>query len=206
MPRFRNLVVAAGTVSLGIAAAQDRLPTLSPSQYSAEQKQAASEFEAARKVPIFGPFEPLLYSPQLMNQVRATGDYLRYKSAIGTTLSELAILVTAREWTQDYEWYVHRPIAIKAGIRPSVIDAIADGRRPRDMNQDEEIVYEFAVELHRNKQVSDDTFARAQQRFGAQGVVDLTGICGYYGLLAMQLNVAQYRMPKDGKPLARFPK
>ena len=130
---------------------------------------------------------------------------LRYKSAVGNTLSELAILVTAREWTQDYEWYVHYPIALKAGIKPDVADSIAEGRRPTGLTDDEEIVVEFATELLRNKQVSDRTFARAEKRFGKKGVVDLTGIVSYYTLLAMQLNVAQYQMPKDGKPLVRFP-
>jgi len=103
-------VAAGATLNVG---AQLRLPTIPPAQYTPEQKQAAADFEAARKTPVFGPFEPLMYSPQVMSQARAMGDYLRYKSAIGTTLSELAILVTAREWTQDYEWYVHQPIAIK---------------------------------------------------------------------------------------------
>ncbi len=91
------------------------------------------------------------------------GDYLRYKSAIGTTLSELAILVTAREWTQDYEWYVHQPIAVKAGIRTAITDAIADGRRPVGMSDDEEIVHDFSTELHHNKRISDATFARAEK-------------------------------------------
>jgi len=83
--------------------AQSRLPTIPPANYTPEQSQAASDFEAARKIPVSGPFEPLMYSPQVMSQARAMGDYLRYKSAIGTTLSELVILVTAREWTQNFE-------------------------------------------------------------------------------------------------------
>jgi 4-carboxymuconolactone decarboxylase len=206
MSRLRRLVAAGGTAVAAAASAQERLPAVAPSNYSLEQQQAAAEFEAARKVPVFGPFEPLMYSPQLMNAVRSLGDYLRYKSAIGTTLSELAILVTAREWTQDYEWYVHYPLALKAGIKPEIVDAIADGRRPQAMSEDEQIVYEFSIELHRNRQVSDSTFARAERRFGKQGVIDLAGISGYYALLAMELNVAQYEIPKDGKRLARLPK
>jgi 4-carboxymuconolactone decarboxylase len=185
--------------------AAERLPTIPPAQYSDEQKKAAEDFLAARKVPVFGPFEPLMHSPQVMSQARAMGDYLRYNSAIGNTLSELAILVTAREWTQDYEWYVHQPIALKMGIKPEVAAAIADGRRPAAMTEDEAIVYDFSVELHRNKRVSDVTFERAEKRFGKKGVVDLTGINAYYALLAMQLNVAQYPLPKDGKRLVRLP-
>jgi 4-carboxymuconolactone decarboxylase len=133
------------------------------------------------------------------------GDYLRYKSAIGNTLSELAILVTAREWTQDYEWFVHCPIALKAGIRQEITDAIAEGRRPTAMNPDEEIVYEYSMELLKNKQVSNATFERAKSRFGTKGVVDLTGIVGYYTFLGMQLNAAQYPVPKEAKKLSRMP-
>jgi len=108
-----------------IATAQDRMPALSPDRYDADQKKAAADFLAARNVPVFGPFEPLMYSPELMTITRSMGDYLRYKPAIGTTLSELVILVTAREWGQDYEWHVHAPIALKQGITKDKVDAIA---------------------------------------------------------------------------------
>ena len=184
---------------------QPRLPTIAPDQYTDAQKKAAEDFLAARKVPVFGPFEPLMHSPEVMSQARAMGDYLRYKSAIGTTLSELAIIITARQWSQDYEWWLHAPIAMKAGIKPEIVNAIRDGRRPADMSEDEEIVYDFSTELHRNKRVSDETFARAEKRFGKNGVVDLVGVNGYYTFLAMQLNTARYQIPKDGVPLPRFP-
>lgn len=188
-----------------VAHAEPRLPTIPPDQYTTEQKQAADEFLAARKTAVFGPFEPLMHSPQLMSQTRAMGDYLRYKSAIGNTLSEFVILITAREWTQDYEWHVHYPIALKAGIKQEVADAIADGRRPSNMSEDEQMVYDFSIELHRNKRVSDATYERVQKRFGNQGVVDLTGINAYYTLLAMQMNTAEYPLPKEAKKLPRFP-
>lgn len=185
---------------------QPRLPIIAPSDYSPEQKKAAAEFEAARGGPVRGPFEPLLYSPQVMTQMRATGDYLRYKSAIGTKLSELVILVVAREWTQDYEWYVHQPIAVQQGVKQATTEAIAEGRRPDAMTDDESIVYDFSIELHRNKRVSDHTFARAEKRFGKQGVIDLTGVNAYYTSLAMQMNAAEYEPPKDAKRLPRFPR
>lgn len=194
-----------GIIVTSTAFAQSRLPTIAPEKYTEEQKKAAEEFLAARKTPVFGPFEPLMHSPQMMSQARSMGDYLRYHSAIGNTLSEFAILVTAREWTQDYEWHVHYPIALKMGIKKEIADAIADGRRPTGMSEDEEIVYDFSTELHKNKRVSEATFARADKRFGKAGVVDLTGINAYYTLLAMQLNVAQYPLPKGGKPLVRLP-
>ncbi|MDE2095193.1 MAG: carboxymuconolactone decarboxylase family protein [Burkholderiales bacterium] len=205
---MQNSLIAGLALASAIATsahAAERLPTIPPAQYTDEQKQAAEAFVVARKVPVFGPFEPLMHSPQVMSQARSMGDYLRYHSAIGNTLSELAILVTAREWSQDYEWYVHQPIALKAGIKPEITAAIADGRRPAGMSDDEEIVYDFSTELHRNKRVSDLTFERAEKRFGKKGIVDLTGINAYYALLAMQLNVAQYALPQGGKKLVRFP-
>jgi 4-carboxymuconolactone decarboxylase len=200
-------MTALWTLAASAALAEERLPTIPPAQYTAEQKQAAAEFEAARKVPVFGPFEPLMYSPQLMSQARAMGDYLRYQSAIGNTLSELVILITAREWSQDFEWSVHYPIALKAGIRQDVVEAIAEGRRPAALGPDEEIVYEYVSELLKNKQVSDATFQRAKARFGTKAVVDMTGIVGYYSFLAMQLNVARYAQTlKDADKLPRMPR
>jgi len=190
----------------GAVLAQGRLPIIARDMYNAEQLQAVREFEAARKVAPTGPFEPLLYSPQVMTLMRSTGDYLRFKSAIGTTLSELVILIVAREWTQDYEWYVHQPIAVKMGIKPAITEAIAQGRRPQGMSDDEEIVYDFSTELHKTKHVSDHTFARAEKRFGKQGVIDITAINAYYTSLAMQMNMAEYQPPKDAVRLQRFPR
>ncbi len=208
--RFTPACLSLLTCALGVLLphsvhAQERLPTIPPAQYTEAQKQAALEFEAARHTPVFGPFEPLMHSPKLMSQARAMGDYLRYGSAIGTTLSELVILVTARFWTQDYEWYVHQPLAVKQGISVEVTQAIARGERPAKLSEDEEIVYNFATELHQNKSVSDTTFARAEKRFGKAGAVDIAGICGYYTLLAMELNLAQYPLPPGAKALPRLP-
>jgi len=201
-----KLILCAGMLAVACSVmAGERLPTIDPSQYTADQKQAADEFLAARKVPVFGPFEPLMYSPQLMTQSRSMGDYLRYKSAIGNVLSEFIILLTAREWTQDYEWYVHHPLALKAGVKPDVAAAIAEGRRPSGMTDDEELVYAYVTELQKFHQVSDPTYDRARARFGDKGVVDIGGIVGYYTLLAIELNAARYPIPADGKKLPRLP-
>lgn len=199
------LAAVAIAVIAAPAIAEDRLPTVPPDQYTADQKQAAADFEAARKKPVFGPFEPLMHSPQVMTLARSMGDYLRYNSAIGNTLSELVILVTAREWAQDYEWYVHYPIALKAGIRKEIADSIHEGRRPEGMSEEEEAVYEFARELIHNKRVSDSSFQRVEKKFGKKGAVDLTGIVGYYTFLAMQMNMSQYKAPAEGPKLSRFP-
>src|ERR1044072_108657 len=129
-----SVLFAGALLVAGPTVAQQRLPTIAPEQYTAEQRKAAEEFLAARKVPVFGPFEPMMYRPEVMNIARAAGDYLRYHSAIGNKLSELVILITAREWSQDYEWFVHQPIALKAGISKDIADAISDRRRPAGMN------------------------------------------------------------------------
>ncbi|HMO28559.1 carboxymuconolactone decarboxylase family protein [Enterovirga sp.] len=186
------------------AAPGPRLPTIPPACYDEAQKKAAAAFEAARGQAPFGPFERLMHSPEVMTAARSMGDHLRYRSAIGTTLSELVILVTAREWSQDFEWSVHAPIALKEGIGQEIVEAVADGRRPRGMSEDEEMVYDFSVELHRNRRVSDATYERVRARFGDRGVADLAAINGYYTFLAAVLNTA--RMPvTEGPRLPRFP-
>ena len=187
------------------ASAQERMPPVPPDKYDAAQKQAAEEFQAARKAPVSGPFSILIRIPELMTANRMMGDYLRLKPSIGTTLSELVIIITAREWTQDYEWHVHAPIARKQGISQEIIDAIAAGRRPTGMTEDQEICYDFTIELQRSKRVSDATYERALKRFGETGVLDIAGINGYYTNLAMILNTARFSIPADGKCLPRFP-
>jgi 4-carboxymuconolactone decarboxylase len=202
----RFLCGAAFTVALALpVTAQERLPAIPASQYDAAQQQAAADFLAARKYPVQGPFEPMMYSPQVMSRARAMGDYLRYASRIGNTLSEFAILITARDWNQDYEWSVHAPIAARMGIEPAVIEAIRSGQRPSGMTGDETIIYDFATELLHNRSVSDASFAAAEKRFGKPAVVDLVGIVGYYTFDAMMLNAARYQA-RDGTalpPLAR---
>ncbi len=185
--------------------AQTRLPEIPIDQYSAEQKAAAQEFEAARKKAPWGPFAMLMYSPQMMNNARSMGDYLRYKTAFDSHLSEFAILITAREWHQDYEWHIHYPIAIQSGLNPEIAKAIKEGRRPEGMSSDEAIVYDFTMELQRNKRVSDTTFAKTEKRFGKKGTVDLAGIAGYYTFLAMEMNMARHPVPGGGERLPRFP-
>jgi 4-carboxymuconolactone decarboxylase len=200
----RFLCGAAFTVALALPAmAQERLPAIPASQYDAAQEQAAADFLAARKYPVQGPFEPMMYSPQVMSRARAMGDYLRYASRIGNTLSEFVILITARDWNQDYEWSVHAPIAAKMGIEPPVIAAIRNGQRPSGMTGDETIIYDFATELLHNRSVSDASFAAAEKRFGKPAVVDLVGIVGYYTFDAMMLNAARYQA-KDGTALPRL--
>src|SRR6185503_4909727 len=182
---------AARPLAQGEAPPPDRLPPMNDSQLTPAQRQAVADFKTARGVEISGPFYPLLRSPELMTRARAMGDYLRYKSALPPRLSEFVILMTAREWTQQYEWNAHYPIALKAGLKAEIAGALAEGKRPAQMSEEETILYEFCQELHHNKSVSDVTYAKAQKAFGEQGVVDTVGISGYYTLLAMVLNTAR---------------
>jgi 4-carboxymuconolactone decarboxylase len=134
------------------------------------------------------------------------GDYLRFRNVLDKRVSEMVILITAREWTQQFEWTYHYAIALEMGLSRDIADAIADGRRPAVMAEDEAAAYDFSMELHRNKRVSDATYAHALAAFGEQGIVDLIGVNGYYSFLAMMMNVAR-TAPPPGKvePLKYFP-
>ncbi len=182
-----------------LAVAQDRMPAIPLEKMNDHQKKYAEEIIKGPRGALYGPFVPLIRSPELMDRAQRMGEYLRFKSAIGNKLSELVILVVARQWTQQVEWYIHEPIAIKAGIKPEVVRAIAEGRRPTGMPEDEEIVYDFCSELHANKSISDATYNRALASFGEQGIMDMLGINGYYTFLAMIMNGTRTAVP-DGKP------
>lgn len=205
---MRTLLVAAlcALASVGVAMAQDRMPEIPADKMTEAQQKAAQEFAAGRGTPVFGPFVPLLRSPEAMLRVKAMGDYLRFKNVLPAKLSEFVILITARQWTQQYEWDVHYPIALKAGLSAEIAKAVADGRRPQNMPADEELVYDFLTELHDTKSVSDATYARAVARFSEQGVIDMIGVNGYYTFLAMVMNTARTALPPDHKPaLPEFP-
>jgi 4-carboxymuconolactone decarboxylase len=171
--------------------AQDRMPEIPADKMTEAQKKAVAEFVAGRGTPPIGPFIPLLRSPEVMLRAKAMGDYLRFKSVLPPRLSELAILITARQWTQQFEWSVHSAIAVKAGMSPETVKAIAEGRRPTGMSEEEAIVYDFCTELHHNKSVSDAMYTKALAKFGEQGIIDMVGINGYYTFLSMVMNVAR---------------
>ena len=152
------------------------------------QRDAVEEFRKLRGVEPFGPFLTLLKSPELMTRVSALGEYLRFRSALPPRLSELAILITAAHWRQQYEWGVHVPIALQAGIAPSAIDAIRDGRVPDELDAAQLALYELCVAIHRERAVPRLLHERADAALGPQGALDAIAICGYYALLAMVLN------------------
>jgi 4-carboxymuconolactone decarboxylase len=187
-------------------AAQDRMPPIPPDKLTEAQKKAADAFAEGRGYQIRGPFVPLIRSPEVMLRAKALSDYLRFKSVLEPRINELAIIITAREWTQQYVWQAHQPAALKAGLRREIADAIADGRRPSGMAEDEEIAYDTATEILRLKRVSDATYARAAAEFGEQGVIDLLGVIGYYNFLAIVMNTTRTALPAGmPEPLRRYP-
>jgi 4-carboxymuconolactone decarboxylase len=156
-----------------------------------DRKQAVETFRALRGVEPFGPFIDLLASPELMTRVSALGEYLRYRSALPPRLSEFAILITAAHWQQQFEWDIHAPIALKAGVPQAVIDALWSGATPAELDAAEQALYDLCTELHRDRRVSAVTHDRALSSLGEHGTMDAIGICGYYALLAMVLNSQQ---------------
>ena len=192
---------------VGAAAAQNRMPPVPKDKMTEAQKKALEEVIASRGAGgAEGPFVPMLRSPELMNRLQTLGEYVRFHNSIGTKLTEFVILLTARQWTQQYEYDAHQPLALKAGLNQDIISAITEGRRPTGMAADEEIVYDFCTELRQNQSISDATYTRAVSKFGEQGVIDMTGLVGYYTTLAMIMNVARSPLPEGKKaPLAPFP-
>ncbi len=185
----------------------DRLPPLPQAQWSAEQRAAADEVIRGPRGRLLAPFVPLLRSPELMTHAQRMGEYLRYRNVLGQRLTELAILVTARQWSQPVEWAIHAPIAQQEGVGGETVAAIADGRRPTTLSAEEAVVYDFCVELHRDQGVGDATWQRAIERFGERGVVDLIGITGYYTFLSMVMNAARTPAPaSDAVPLKPSPR
>lgn len=185
--------------------AADRMPEIPPSKMTPEQKKAAEEFKAGRGYEPRGPFAVMLRSPQVMLCAKAMGDYLRFRNVLPKRVSEMVILFTAREWCQQYEWGHHYKIALEEGLDKGVAQAIAEGRRPEKMKDDEAAAYDFANELHRTRRVSDHTYARALAIFGEQGIIDIIGLNGYYTFNAMMMNVSRTRLEDGSEMLSRFP-
>ena len=179
------------------AAGLERMPDIPEAQMSTEQKRIMDEIAAGPRGRIGGPFIPLMRSPELMNRLQKVGEYLRFQNTVGLRNSEFAVLIVARHWAQPVEWAIHRPIAEREGVLPATCDAIAEGRRPDNMTEDETLIYNVLEELRSNRSLSDVTYAQLRNRFGDQGVIDLVAHYGYYSLLAMTMNVARTTVPEN---------
>jgi 4-carboxymuconolactone decarboxylase len=198
--RYIMVVLLTALASPGLALAQDRMPPIPSQKMTDAQRTAANELQDARGYELRGPWHPLLRSPDLMTRILELSDYLRFNSALPPRLVEFVILMTAREWTQQYEWQAHHPLALKGGLKPEIAQAVAEGRHPDGMADDEAALYTLISELLHNKNVSDETYVRARARFGEQGIVDAVALSGYYTTIAMILNTARTPLPEGVTP------
>ena len=178
----------------------DRFKPLTYEQMTPEQKTMVEHLLAGPRAGANGPFNVLLRSPELGDIAQTLGARVRFNSSLPRALNEMAIIMTARVWTAQYEWYAHKRAALQAGLNPAIVDAIATGKRPAAMQPNEVAIYDFCDELLNTKHVSDPTFAAAIKAFGERGVVDLIGLTGYYQLVSMLLNVDRYPLPDGEKP------
>ena len=174
----------------------DRFAPLTFEQLTPEQATMVEDLLAGTRTSLNGPFNALLRSPEMGNHAQKLGEYVRFKTSVPRRLNEMAILMTARHWSSQYEWYAHQRLALDAGLAPAVIDDILAGRRPSSIEADESIVYDFCTELRERRRVSDQTFEAAVDLLGEKGVVDLIGNMAYYDLVSMVLNVDRYPLPE----------
>ena len=178
----------------------DRFKPLTYDQLTPPQKAMVDHILSGPRGSLDGPYNVLLRSPEMGDLAQQFGASLRYHSSLPPRLNEFAIILTARAWTAQHAWTVHKQAALQAGLSPAICDAIANGRRPSSMRPDEEAVYNFGTELLNTKQVSDAAFAAVKEKFGERGVVDLVGVLGYYQFVSMVLNVDRYPVAPGTQP------
>jgi 4-carboxymuconolactone decarboxylase len=195
---YTGIIIGQGARKLDLRG--DRFKPLTWDGLTPQQKTMVNDVLSGTRTSLNGPFNALLRSPEMGNLAQTFGEYLRFRSSVPVRLNEMAILLTARWWSAQYEWHAHKTLALKAGLNAAVIDDIQAGNRPAGMQADEAVIYDFSVELRERRRVSDATFNRAVNLLGEQGVVDLVGTMGYYDLVSMVLNVDRYPLP-DGAPL-----
>ncbi|MBC2640893.1 MULTISPECIES: carboxymuconolactone decarboxylase family protein [unclassified Rhodococcus (in: high G+C Gram-positive bacteria)] len=177
------------------SATSDRMPMPPAEELSAEQQAAAHRVAAGPRGAVFGPFVPLLRSPQAMEHLQHLGAYLRFESPLPNKIFEMLVLLVAREWDQDFEWAYHLPLARGAGLSDEAIDALVQRSVPPDLTPAEESAYEIVLELFADKTVSDATFNRGIEMLGPQSVTDVVVTAGYYSTLAMVMNMARTPPP-----------
>ena len=212
---MKRLLTIAFTAAFALpfaAAAQERYPALSPEQLSPQQKAYVENLQkpprnntTALKNP---PFKVYMRSPDLANKLEAVSDYVRWGTGLEPRLTELAIMITARQWSSQWIWRGHYRAAVRGGLDASVGADIAAGRRPAKMKEDEEVLYNYATELYRDRAVSDTSYAAAIKQFGEKGLIDLVATMGYYDTVAMTLITAKAVAPKedDVPQLAALPR
>ncbi|KJC46963.1 carboxymuconolactone decarboxylase [Bradyrhizobium sp. LTSP849] len=196
------LLFTVASSGAGRAGEPTRFTPLKPDELAPPQKEWADAIAVPPRNAKFTnpPYRAYIRNPELAPKLSAMSDYLRWNSSLPARLSEFAILITARQWTVQYEWFAHYPLAMKAGLDPEVAKDIASGVRPQAMKDDEAALYDLAMALYRDKKVSDEVYRAAEQKFGERGIMDIIGLIGYYDLVSMTLITMQAKAPNDSVP------
>ena len=178
----------------------DRFKPLTWDEMTPAQRTMVEHLVAGPRAGANGPFNVLLRSPEMGDIAQQFGASMRFNQSMPRKLNEMAIIITARYWTAQYEWYAHKRAALQAGLNPAIVEAIQNGRKPGGMQKDEDAVYTFCTELLTTKHVSDATFAAAKDAVSEKGVVDLMGVMSWYQMVSMMLNVDRYPLPDGAQP------
>jgi 4-carboxymuconolactone decarboxylase len=182
-----------------VALTDERMPEIPLDKMTTAQRSIADAIMTGPRKRMSGPFNAWLRSPELADRLQKVGEYVRFNSSLDRRVNEMAIIMTAQAWGSQYEWYAHAPLAIKAGLDPAIVAAIGAGRKPDNMKDDEAIVWEFTTQLRRDHGVDDAIYARALEKFGEAGIMDLVAVNGYYDVVSMTLNVAHVKPPADAE-------
>ena len=178
-----------------VALTGERMAEIPLDKMSSAQRAVADAIMSGPRGGLRGPFNTWLRSPVLADRLQKVGEYIRFNTSLDKRVNEMAILMTAQAWGSQYEWYAHAPLAIKAGLDPDIVAAIGAGRKPEKMKDDEAVVWEFTTQLRCDHGVDDAIYARALEKLGEQGIMDLIAVNGYYDVVSMTLNVARVAPP-----------
>lgn len=177
-----------------------RLAPLELDDMTPEQRAVAEAIVAGPRGRLRGPFPALLRSPELADLAQQMGAYCRYGTSLSPNLSELAMVITGKRWTAQFEFWAHSSLAIEAGVPPEAIEAIRTGAVPEFTDPGEQLVYDLVTEYLDTSRVSDATYTRALDLLGERGVLDVVGIIGYYTLVSAVLNVFDVSTPEGVEP------
>jgi 4-carboxymuconolactone decarboxylase len=177
----------------------ERMAEIPLDKMTPAQRTVADAIMSGPRKGMSGPFNAWLRSPELADRLQKVGEYVRFNTSLDKRLNEMAIIMTAQFWGSQYEWYAHAPLAIKAGLDPEVVAALGAGNKPEKMKEDEAMVWEFTTQLRRDHGVNDAIYAKAVEKLGENGVMDLVAVNGYYDVVSMTLNVAHVSPPADAE-------
>jgi len=196
---LRATVVCLVFAGSAFALTGERFPEMPLDKMTPAQRTVADSIMSGPRKGMNGPFNAWLRSPELADRLQKVGEYVRFNTSLDKRLNEMAIIITAQFWGSQYEWFAHAPLAAKAGLDPEIIAALGAGKKPEKMKDDEAIVWDFTTQLRRDHGVDDVIYAKAVEKFGENGVMDLVAVNGYYDVVSMTLNVAHVAPPKDAQ-------